>query len=57
MNVYKVHELRMWTVQIIIPAVLVGIYLWNETDAFANTKRKLRERKLHKEAKKKAKKA
>ena len=52
MSTYTAHEIRMWTVQIIIPTALLGWYIWNETDLFANTKRKLQERKLRKEAKK-----
>ena len=42
MNAYKAHEIRMWTVQIIIPTVLLGVYIWNETNLFKNTKAKIK---------------
>lgn len=32
MNAYKMHEVRMWTVQVIIPAILVGGYVMFCTD-------------------------
>lgn len=56
MTAYKLHEARMWTVQVFIPMALLGAYLWNETHLFDNTKAKiktkLQERKMKKESKK-----
>ena len=32
MNAYKMHEVRMWTVQVIIPAILLGGYVYYCTE-------------------------
>lgn len=42
MNAYKAHELRMWTIQVIIPATALAVYVWNETNLFRNTKAKIK---------------
>jgi hypothetical protein len=34
MSAYMIHEVRMWTVQVIIPTAIIGIYLYKNNDTF-----------------------
>lgn len=52
MNAYKMHEVRMWVVQVIIPATIVTGYVMFCTDIPEKIKEKREQRKLNKQNKK-----
>lgn len=53
MNAYKMHEIRMWTIQVIIPACLATGYVLLYTDIPDKLKAKREQRKLNRQNKKK----
>lgn len=52
MNAYKMHELRMWIVQVIIPATIATGYVCLYTDIPQKIKEKTEQAKLNRKAKK-----
>lgn len=52
MNAYKMHEARMWIVQVIIPATIAAGYVYLYTDIPDKLKAKREQRKLNKQNKK-----
>lgn len=52
MNAYKMHEVRMWLIQVIIPATMVTGYVLFCTDIPEKLKEKRDKRKLNKQNKK-----
>ena len=49
MNAYKMHEVRMWLIQVIIPATMVTGYVLFCTDIPEKLKEKREKRKLNKQ--------
>ena len=54
MNAYKMHEVRMWIIQVIIPASIAAGYVYLYTDIPSKIKEKHEQRKLNKHNKKEA---
>ncbi len=52
MNAYKMHEVRMWLIQVIIPTTMATGYVLLCTDVPEKIKKKLEQRKLNKQNKK-----
>ena len=52
MNAYKMHEVRMWLIQVIIPATMATGYVLLCTDVPEKIKKKREQRKLNKQNKK-----
>lgn len=52
MDAYKMHEVRMWLIQVIIPATMVTGYVLFCTDIPEKLKEKREKRKLNKQNKK-----
>ena len=52
MNAYKMHEVRMWLIQVIIPATMATGYVLLCTDIPEKIKKKREQRKLNKQNKK-----